>query len=53
MQPALKTYYLIHSAYWLQQFLVLVLRLEKPRDDHTELVFHHVITLWLIGFVIA
>ncbi|KZW04214.1 longevity assurance proteins LAG1/LAC1 [Exidia glandulosa HHB12029] len=50
MTPALKSYYLLHSAYWLQQFLVLVLRLEKPRKDFTELVIHHYVTLWLIGW---
>jgi len=46
----LKRYYLIQSAYWLQQFLVLALRLEKPRSDFTELVIHHLVTLWLIGW---
>lgn len=49
MTPALKSYYLLHFAYWLQQFLVLALRLEKPRSDYTELVIHHIVTLWLIG----
>ena len=37
MPGNLKRYYLIQSAYWLQQFLVLVLRLEKPRSDFVEL----------------
>jgi len=50
MTPALKSYYLLHFAYWLQQFLVLALRLEKPRRDYTELVVHHFVTLWLIGW---
>lgn len=50
MTASLKTYYLLHSAYWLQQFLVLALRLEKPRRDYTELVVHHFVTLWLIGW---
>jgi TLC domain len=52
MNPRLKRYYLMHSAYWCQQLIVLLLRLEKPRKDYTELVAHHFVTLWLIGYVI-
>jgi len=37
-------------AYWWQQLLVLVLGLEKPRKDYWELVAHHFVTLWLIGW---
>ncbi|KAJ7288863.1 longevity assurance proteins LAG1 LAC1 [Mycena rebaudengoi] len=48
MQPELKRYYLMQMAYWIQQFLVLVLGLEKPRKDYVELVAHHVVTLWLV-----
>src|ERR1700749_3191315 len=51
MPGQLKWYYLTQSAYWLQQFLVLVLKLEKPRSDFTELCIHHLVTLWLIGYV--
>jgi acyl-CoA-dependent ceramide synthase len=50
MNPELKRYYLMHSAYWCQQLLVLLMRLEKPRKDYTELVAHHFVTLWLIGW---
>ncbi|KAH0839876.1 longevity assurance proteins LAG1/LAC1 [Lanmaoa asiatica] len=50
MRPDLKRYYLMHSAYWCQQFIVLLLRLEKPRKDYSELVAHHFVTLWLIGW---
>ncbi|KAH7084065.1 longevity assurance proteins LAG1/LAC1 [Auriculariales sp. MPI-PUGE-AT-0066] len=50
MTPALKTYYLLHFAYWIQQFLVLILQLEKPRKDHNEFIVHHFVTLWLIGW---
>ncbi|GJJ07563.1 hypothetical protein Clacol_001765 [Clathrus columnatus] len=50
MTPLAKSYYLLHSAYWTQQLLVLALRLEKPRKDFTELVIHHIVTLWLIGW---
>lgn len=51
MIPDLKRYYLMHSAYWCQQLIVLLLRLEKPRKDYAELVAHHIVTLWLIGYV--
>lgn len=44
-----KAYYLLQAAYWAQQAIVLVLQLEKPRKDFKELVFHHIITLSLIG----
>ncbi|KAH7887665.1 longevity assurance proteins LAG1 LAC1, partial [Phlebopus sp. FC_14] len=50
MKPGLKRYYLMHSAYWCQQLIVLLLGLEKPRKDYTELVVHHFVTLWLIGW---
>jgi acyl-CoA-dependent ceramide synthase len=48
MLPELKRYYLLQTAYWVQQFLVLALRLEKPRKDYAELVAHHVVTLFLV-----
>jgi len=51
MQPNLKLFYLLQFSYWLQQLLVLALRLEKPRVDFKELVAHHIVTLWLIGYV--
>ncbi|CAG7853523.1 Sphingosine N-acyltransferase lac1; AltName: Full=Meiotically up-regulated gene 83 protein [Serendipita indica DSM 11827] len=44
----LKYYYLVQAAYWTHQFLVLALKLEKPRSDYAQLVAHHVVTLWLI-----
>lgn len=50
MEGVLKVYYLLQFAYWLQQMLVLVLRLEKPRSDFNELIVHHLVTLWLIGW---
>ncbi|KAG6810872.1 hypothetical protein H0H92_009993 [Tricholoma furcatifolium] len=50
MKPELKRYYLTHMAYWLQQLLVLILGLEKPRKDYNELVAHHFVTLWLVGW---
>ncbi|KAJ3937291.1 MAG: longevity assurance proteins LAG1 LAC1 [Lentinula lateritia] len=50
MIPELKRYYLMHMAYWIQQLLVLVLGLEKPRQDYYELVAHHIVTIWLVGW---
>ncbi|KIJ70047.1 hypothetical protein HYDPIDRAFT_121394 [Hydnomerulius pinastri MD-312] len=50
MNPGLKRYYLMHSAYWCQQLIILLLNLEKPRKDYAELVAHHFVTLWLIGW---
>lgn len=50
MKPELKAYYLIQFAYWWQQLLVLILGLEKPRKDYWELVAHHFVTLWLVGW---
>ena len=53
MKPELKAYYLTQAAYWCQQLLVLLLKLEKPRKDYKELVAHHIVTLWLIGYARA
>lgn len=43
-----KVYYLVQAAFWTHQACILVLQLEKPRKDHKQLVFHHVVTLLLI-----
>ena len=51
MKPELKCYYLMQAAYWCQQFIVLALKLEKPRKDYNELIAHHLVTLWLVGYV--
>jgi TLC domain len=48
MAGTLKVYYLLQTAYWLQQFLLLVLGIEKPRRDFYELVAHHIVTLWMV-----
>ncbi|KAF5363341.1 hypothetical protein D9756_000463 [Leucocoprinus leucothites] len=50
MQPELKHYQLMQAAYWCQQLIVMVLGLEKPRKDYNELIAHHVVTIWLIGW---
>lgn len=36
----MKAYYLLQFAYWLQQMLLLCLRVEKPRSDFVELCIH-------------
>lgn len=46
----LKLYYLLQASYWTQQALVMLLGLERPRKDYYELVAHHLVTLWLIGW---
>lgn len=51
IKPQVKRYYLMQFAYWWQQLIVLVLGLEKPRKDYAELVAHHFVTLWLVGYV--
>ncbi|RSH88614.1 hypothetical protein EHS25_002841 [Saitozyma podzolica] len=50
MTLELKTYYLMQAAYWLQQTIILAAKIEKPRKDFKELVAHHIVTLWLIGW---
>lgn len=44
-----KAYYLLQAAYWLQQAIVLMLQLEKPRSDFKELVLHHIVTVSLVA----
>ena len=48
MNPALKRYYLMQMAYWIQQALIMVLGLEKPRSDYYKLIVHHIVTIWLV-----
>jgi len=50
MKPELKRYYLMQAAYWCQQLMIMTLKLERPRKDYNELVAHHLVTLWLIGW---
>ncbi|KAH8113272.1 longevity assurance proteins LAG1/LAC1 [Phellopilus nigrolimitatus] len=50
LNPVLKRYYLMQFSYWIQQLIVLALKIEKPRKDFKELVVHHIVTLWLIGW---
>ncbi|QRV73179.1 TLC domain protein [Ceratobasidium sp. AG-Ba] len=49
MTGIMKTYYLLQAAYWIQQLLVMVLGLEKPRKDFVELVIHHLVTIFLVS----
>ncbi|TRM67743.1 TLC domain-containing protein [Schizophyllum amplum] len=50
MIPELKQFYLMQAAHWLHELLIMVLGFEKPRKDYYELVVHHAVTLWLIGW---
>ncbi|MCO5596178.1 hypothetical protein L7F22_050238 [Adiantum nelumboides] len=50
MRSELKVYYLLQFSYWMQQALVMLLRLEAPRKDYYELIAHHLVTLWLVGW---
>lgn len=43
-----KVFYLGQAAFWAQQACVLALQLEKPRKDHDEMVYHHIVTLLLV-----
>ena len=51
MVPELKQFYLMQSAHWLHELMIMVLGFEKPRKDFAELVAHHIVTLWLVGCV--
>ncbi|KAG0246722.1 TLC domain-containing protein [Mortierella sp. GBAus27b] len=46
----MKWYYLIQFAFWIQQFLLSILGVEKRRKDFLEFLIHHIITCLLIGF---
>ncbi|KAL1697040.1 TLC domain-containing protein [Schizophyllum commune] len=50
MIPELKQFYLMQSAHWLHELMSMVLGFEKPRKDFAELVAHHIVTLWLVGW---
>ncbi|TRM67742.1 TLC domain-containing protein [Schizophyllum amplum] len=50
MNPELKQFYLMQAAHWLHELIIMVLGFEKPRKDYAELVAHHAVTLWLIGW---
>ncbi|KAF9975664.1 sphingosine N-acyltransferase lag1 [Actinomortierella ambigua] len=44
---AMKAYYLVQFAFWLQQFYVL--HTDMKRRDHNAMLIHHIITSLLIG----
>lgn len=46
MSPLFKKYYLISTAFWLQQ--VVVLNIEERRKDHYQMFSHHIITCALV-----
>ena len=43
-----KLFYLGQAAYWTQQSIILIFQVEKPRSDHYQFVFHHIVTIALI-----
>lgn len=45
MDRQFKTYYLIQTACWFQQFIVL--HIEKRRKDHYQMLSHHIVTCLL------
>jgi very-long-chain ceramide synthase len=49
LSHAFKFYYLFQASYWVQQAVVVVFKIEKPRKDYWQLVGHHCVTLMLIG----
>lgn len=46
MSPLFKKYYLVSTAFWLQQ--VVVLNIEAKRKDHLQMLSHHIITCALV-----
>jgi very-long-chain ceramide synthase len=42
-----KWYYLVQTAFWVQQ--ILVIHMEKRRSDHNQMLTHHIITIVLLG----
>ncbi|GAA6064339.1 hypothetical protein JCM10212_002315 [Sporobolomyces blumeae] len=47
--PALtKWYYLVQTAFWIQQ--IIVLNLEARRKDYAQMFAHHIITVLLVSF---
>ncbi|KAM0792107.1 hypothetical protein ACM66B_004811 [Microbotryomycetes sp. NB124-2] len=47
MTPLTKTYYLVQTAFWMQQ--IIVLNLEERRKDFVQMFTHHVITTSLMA----
>lgn len=46
MTGAMKWYYLVQFAFWIQQ--VIVVNLERHRKDYSQMLFHHVLTCTLL-----
>ena len=46
MDGVFKWYYLVQSAFWLQQ--ILVVNIEERRKDHVQMFTHHLVTCALI-----
>ncbi|KAJ7035738.1 hypothetical protein C8F04DRAFT_1258619 [Mycena alexandri] len=49
LSGAMKRYYVVHIGYWVQQWTVLLLGLDKRRSDYWEYMVHHV-TVWMCTF---
>lgn len=47
LQPSFKLYYVMQAAFWSAQ--IVVLNIEKPRKDYTEMLIHHLVTISLIS----
>ncbi|OLL26597.1 Sphingosine N-acyltransferase lac1 [Neolecta irregularis DAH-3] len=45
---AFKVYYLLQAAYWVQQIVILILQIERPRKDFKEFTLHHIVTCMLV-----
>ncbi|KAJ6445067.1 LOW QUALITY PROTEIN: TRAM1-like protein & fumonisin [Purpureocillium lavendulum] len=43
----MKTYFLAQLAFWIQQ--IVVVNIEKRRSDHWPMVWHHIVTVMLVG----
>lgn len=48
LPPLSKWYYLVQTAFWLQQ--IMVLNLEERRSDHQQMLTHHAVTVLLMSF---
>ncbi|KAJ7035780.1 TLC domain-containing protein, partial [Mycena alexandri] len=50
LSGAMKRYYVVQIGYWVQQWTVFLLGLEKRRSDHWEYMVHHVVTVWMVSW---
>ncbi|KAJ7739003.1 longevity assurance proteins LAG1/LAC1 [Mycena metata] len=50
LSGAMKRYYVLQIGYWVQQWAVLLLGLEKRRSDYWEYMVHHLVTVWMVSW---